>query len=164
MRISDWSSDVCSSDLTRFCTVEDGKLRVAEDTYFLDDAFDLRFALPRGDRIGAYILQMMTVPAVLMVLRLSFVMADGGEAPVEHWDSNARPPAHGQLGVLHFPLYPAQFRFAVGTIPAGAVGLRIASRLDQSGAAALEAYFRLAESAAAPPRSEEHTSELQSLM
>ncbi|MFC3675454.1 glycosyltransferase family 2 protein [Ferrovibrio xuzhouensis] len=135
---------------TRFCAVEDGKLRVAEDTYFLDDAFDLRFALPRGDRIGAYILQMMTVPSVLSVSRLSYVMADGSEIPVEGWDSNARPPVRGQLGVMHFPLYPAQFGFAVGAIPADAVGLRIAGRLNQSGAAALEAYFRLAEAAAAP--------------
>jgi len=80
------------------------------------------------------------------------MMADGSEVPVDRWDSNARPPVHGRLGEMHFPLYPAQFGFAAGTIPPDAAGLRISGRLRTSGAAALEAYFRLAEAAAAPAR------------
>jgi glycosyltransferase involved in cell wall biosynthesis len=124
------------------------KLQSVDSRYFINDAFDLRFPLPRGAGIAGYFLNMMTVPSVLAVETMAFLTEDRRALPVPSCDINARPP-HPVDGLLYFPDYPAQFVIPAKRVPAEAAALHIRGRVTDGGPGALRRYFAREKAASA---------------
>src|SRR3546814_7545517 len=132
MRISDWSSDVCSSDLGHWGTHPSYQTRSASDT--LLQSIDLAVA---AEEIGL----------------------DGAYFRVHHFAAQLASP---------FPLLAAigakTSRIEIGT---GVIDMRYENPLymvEDAGSADLIAGGRLQLGISRGSRSEEHTSEIQSLM
>src|SRR3546814_5033482 len=122
MRISDWSSDVCSSDLMRSTISGDGRLTLSIEEVSIDD--------PREDEIVVRVEATPINPTDLALLLgpadvTSVIMSDSSEPELTFTIPQARmATVEGRLGL---------------SLPIGLEG-------------------------AGTVRSEEHTSELQSLM
>src|SRR3546814_5145629 len=137
MRISDWSSDVCSSDLRRGQaerpTVNRGDARRVEE--IVDERRIAIYDMARGRRLA-------DAPARVGI-DINGAVGNGARQPrrvVEHRNDQVAPFAEGRVAVLQELLRAAQRRDGGGLRNRAGVGrrlrLELAHRLDEPGRAA----------------------------
>src|SRR3546814_636985 len=164
MRISDWSSDVCSSDLAAIEPIGALSALVAADTAQLNT---VALGTRVGESVARVAVEIRTVASeseatASLVTQLDASIGDLGGATVEQkFIATAT-----DLGVLQAQIYlKAQTTLSDGTVVVGGVTVGVDGAESSIGLMAQKVYFTDSlGNVAQLVRSEEHTSELQSLM